>query len=230
MNDTPQRVLVFRHGITGYKLGNAARSISDFEEICDLTELGVTGVQETAKELKPYLLQALLIFFISPAARCLHTARLLHEILSPSAPVKLEPRLGEIDNYHRENFVKACTEVYGAEAIAKDEDFLSDVFVFDRLHKVEVKEKLSQESQDYLATLESSQSAEKRAFSALLEHADANKDSLVCFVTHDGIAGQFVRLCGTKSIGLTRGKYVLLERLSTEEWKVVKTNDDAIQF
>ena len=90
--DAP-RCILMRHGLTAYVQGNGITSLADAQ---DLTDAGVQGVQASTQALMDCLLSNLdaghgdgyevhVHIVSSPTGRCLHTAKLVAEMLASNA-------------------------------------------------------------------------------------------------------------------------------------------------
>lgn len=218
-----KRVVVVRHGVTKYLLGNSFQTSLAVE---DLTDDGVSGVKQSAREISSLIRQGSLQpptrVFSSPTGRCIHTSRLLLEEMGrPASEIELTHELREIDGYERRGFMRAMREAFGGNE-PFDDDQIAHVFVYDKLFDAEIFARLSPESQAYIRQQETSEAAKNRAF-RVMEGLTGGE----MLVTHDGIACQLVR-SATNSIGLTRGKFVVFVQEPDGKWVVERTNDEKI--
>ncbi len=235
------KAAIFRHGESFYRQEETSLELAD-----DLTERGIEEVIESGNHLanSMNLEGARIKISSSPFGRTLHTAKVLRQTLLEkgfkSAEIKINPELGEVENFDWEFY---NLMVQGGK-FQEEGDFFIDpsitnpkhygtvaYFRKDQIHALsqEVRKNLPREVLERIDSVESYGSAVRRLHN-VINGLDEAFD-LHILSTHEALTGEYASPAfgsdGTPVLGV--GKYLVLQR-ENQIWRPVFYQENAIKL
>ncbi len=217
-------IYLFRHGETTYQQDRVL-----LDHASDLTPKGIETVRESANDLATQLdtlvqqASTPIRIHSSPFGRCLHTAKVIQDILSKRGfkvqDIAQDELLAEVENWNWELFFPLVTGTeieYEGSRLEVNKELtnpknlsLISYFREDAVHKLsdEAKRSLPKEYLEKIAQFERSTSVTDR-LRQKLELLDWDKKEVSILTTHEGLTGDLVQQLSSRNDAfLDRGKY-----------------------
>ena len=237
---------VMRHGLTDYVQGNEPVSMSLAN---DLTPEGILKVQASAQDLCSSILQhrmgnqpVAVQIVSSPTGRCLHTSRLVADVLRASnggvecAPIVPEAGLIEVQGFVG-TLYQECLNAHEAQLRALVHQHCSPglpdwqlaVFPLDLLHQLPMAG-LAPHLGTFIHNMETAASAHARLREVATCYCTPAATAVHVLVTHDGLPCKWIsQVTGNAVHTLERGHWVRVGCNEGGNWQMLDTNMEALR-